>query len=112
MSKRGLEAEQLALDYLQRQGLTAVERNYRCRFGEIDLIMRDGQALVFVEVRLRASSSFGGAQESIDARKQRKLLAAARHYIGAQGRIPYCRFDAVLLNGDSRIEWIPNTFGE
>ncbi len=112
MTRRGLEAEELAFDYLRRQGLTGVERNYRCRFGEIDLIMRDGQTLVFVEVRMRASKAFGGAQESIDARKQRKLLAAARHYIGALGRIPDCRFDAVLLNGDSRVQWIRNAFGE
>ena len=112
MTRRGLEAEEMALDYLRHRGLTVVERNYRCRLGEIDLIMRDGQTLVFVEVRMRASSAFGGAQESIDARKQRKLLATARHYIGAQGRIPDCRFDAVLLNGDTEIQWIRNAFGE
>jgi putative endonuclease len=74
--------------------------------------MRDGQTLVFVEVRMRASDAFGGALESIDSRKQRKLLSAARHYIAAKGRIPDCRFDAVLLNGDSRVEWIRNAFGE
>ncbi|HUU73915.1 MAG TPA: YraN family protein [Burkholderiales bacterium] len=112
MTRRGLEAEELAFEYLRSQGLTAVERNYRCRLGEIDLIMRDGETLVFVEVRMRASSNFGGALESIDARKQRKLLSAARHYIGALGKIPNCRFDAVLLNGDNHIDWIPNAFGE
>ncbi len=112
MTRRGLEAEEMAFDYLRRQGMTAVERNYRCRFGEIDLIMREGQTLVFVEVRMRASNAFGGAEESIDARKQRKLLATARHYMGAQGTIPDCRFDAVLLNGDSDIQWIRNAFGE
>ena len=112
MSHRGQEAEEHAFEYLRRHGLTEVARNYRCRFGEIDLIMRDGQTLVFVEVRMRASSAFGGAQASIDARKQRKLLSAARHYIGSTGRIPDCRFDAVLLNGDTRIEWIRNAFGE
>jgi len=112
MTRRGLEAEELAFEYLRSQGLTAVERNYRCRLGEIDLIMRDGETLVFVEVRMRASSNFGGALESIDARKQRKLLSAARHYIGALGKTPNCRFDAVLLNGDNHIDWIPNAFGE
>jgi len=112
MSHGGREAEQLAFDYLRRHGLTKVERNYRCRFGEIDLIMRDGQTLVFVEVRMRASSSFGGARESIDKRKQRKLVSAAQHYIGSIGKIPDCRFDAVLLNGDSRVEWIKNAFGD
>ncbi len=112
MSRRGREAEQLAFEYLGRHGLTNVERNYRCRFGEIDLIMRDGQTLVFVEVRMRVSGSFGGARESIDTHKQRKLMAAARHYIGSTGKIPDCRFDAVLLNGDSQVEWIKNAFGE
>ena len=112
MTRRGREAEQQAFDYLRRHGLIEVERNYRCRFGEIDLIMRDGQTLVFVEVRKRASSAFGGAPASIDARKQHKLLVAARHYIGSKGKIPDCRFDAVLLNGDNRIEWIRNAFGE
>jgi len=112
MNRRGLEAEELAFDYLRRHGLTEVERNYRCRFGEIDLIMRDGHTLVFVEVRMRTSSAFGGASQSIDASKQRKLLSAARHYIGALGKIPDCRFDAVLLNGDSQIDWIRNAFGE
>ena len=112
MNRRGRDAEKQALEFLRRRGLSKVERNYRCRFGEIDLIMRDGQTLVFVEVRMRASSSFGGAGESIDAHKQRKLLSAARHYIGTLGKLPECRFDAVLLNGDTEVEWIKNAFGE
>jgi len=112
MTQRGREAEQQAFDYLCRHGLIEVARNYRCRFGEIDLIMRDGKTLVFVEVRKRTSSAFGGALASIDARKQKKLLVSARHYIGSTGNIPDCRFDAVLLNGDNRIEWIRNAFGE
>jgi putative endonuclease len=112
MNSRGQRAEQLAFEFLHRHGLTKVERNYRCRFGEIDLIMRDGQTLVFVEVRMRASRSFGGASESIDGHKQRKLLSAARHYISSLGKLPDCRFDAVLLNGDTEVEWIKNAFGE
>jgi putative endonuclease len=112
MTVRGQEAEELAYQYLRRHGLRAVERNYHCRLGEIDLIMQDGQTLVFVEVRMRSGRDFGGASESIDARKQRKLIAAAHHYIGAKGMIPNCRFDAVLLNGDTQIEWIRNAFGE
>ncbi len=112
MISGGREAEQLALEHLRRHGLSEVERNYRCRFGEIDLIMRDGPVLVFVEVRMRTSAAFGGAPASIDARKQRKLLSAARHYMSSTGRIPDCRFDAVLLNGDTCIEWIQNAFGE
>jgi putative endonuclease len=112
MIKRGREAEDTAFEYLRKKGLSEIERNYRCRFGEIDLIMRDDETVVFVEVRMRSSSRFGGAFESIDARKQKKLLTAARHYMAASGRIPDCRFDAVLLNGDSQIEWIRNAFGE
>ncbi|MGD2139376.1 MAG: YraN family protein [Burkholderiales bacterium] len=112
MNVRGREAEQRAFDFLRHHGLEKVERNYHCRFGEIDLIMRDDQTLVFVEVRQRASDSFGGARESITAQKQRKLLSAARHYIGSIGKIPECRFDAVLLNGDNKVEWIKNAFGE
>ncbi|NIO42085.1 MAG: YraN family protein [Burkholderiales bacterium] len=112
MSLPGEQAEALALDYLRLNGLAEVERNYRCRMGEIDLIMRDGEVLVFVEVRLRASDAFGGAGESIDARKRQKLLTTARHYLSSKGNIPLCRFDVVLLNGDSCIEWIQNAFGE
>jgi putative endonuclease len=74
--------------------------------------MRDGETVVFVEVRKRSSSRFGGALESIDAHKKKKLLATARHFIAARGDIPDCRFDAVLLNGDKRIEWIRDAFGE
>jgi putative endonuclease len=112
MIQRGREAEQLALDHLRRHGLREVERNYRCRFGEIDLIMRDGPVVVFVEVRMRTSSAFGGARASIDARKRHKLISAANHYIGSIGQIPICRFDVVLLNSDMCMEWIKNAFEE
>lgn len=111
---RGAEAEQLAAAFLQRQGLQLVESNYRCRFGEIDLICRDRDALVFVEVRLRGSEAFGGAAASITASKQHKLVLAARHYLLQQRTPPACRFDVVLLRGlrDNDIEWIRNAFGE
>jgi len=112
MTKRGEEAESFAFEYLCRHGLRPVTRNYSCRFGEIDLIMRDDEMLVFVEVRQRRSSSFGGAAASIDERKQSKLIAAARHYLGTTGGFQNCRFDAVLLNGDNCVEWIRDAFGE
>lgn len=112
MSAQGRKAEDAALNFLQRQGMRLLERNYRCRFGEIDLVMRDGRATVFVEVRMRASSAFGGAIESITAAKRTRLLAAARHYLSAHARLPQCRFDAVLLNGDGRLDWVKNAFGE
>src|SRR6476646_10229335 len=92
----GPAAETAALAFLERHGLELVERNWRCRFGEIDLVLRDGATLVFVEVRLRKDSRFGGAAESIDWHKRNRLLAAARLYLM---RCPNakCRFDAVLL---------------
>ncbi|MDR2196006.1 MAG: YraN family protein [Gallionellaceae bacterium] len=110
MTHRGEQAEQIAAEYLQRQGLAIVERNYRCRYGEIDLILRDGDTLVFAEVRLRSSGSFGGAAVSIDAAKQARLIRAAEHYLATQPRLPPCRFDAVLLSSLNDIEWIKNAF--
>jgi len=79
------------------QGLTIVGRNFRTRFGEIDLIARDGSTLVFVEVRLRTSSRFGGAAESITTAKRARLVAAAREYLGRTRGEPACRFDAILM---------------
>lgn len=112
MSSRGAQAEQLAADFLVQQGLRVVARNYRCRYGEIDLILHEGDTLVFVEVRLRSRNDFGGAAASIDSHKQRKLTLTAQHYLAQLPRTPPCRFDAVLLQstGES-LEWIKNAFG-
>jgi putative endonuclease len=113
MSARGEDAENLAAAFLQRAGLQLVARNYRCRFGEIDLIARDGKTLVFVEVRMRSSDRFGGAAGSITAAKRAKLSRAARHYLAGVARAPACRFDALLVNGrDNTIEWLKNAFEE
>ena len=113
MGARGEDAENLAAVYLQQAGLELVARNYRCRFGEIDLIARDGNALVFVEVRMRSSDRFGGAAASITAAKRAKLLRAARHYLAGVARAPACRFDALLVDGnDGAIEWLKNAFTE
>ena len=113
MSK-GEDAELYAASYLQNQHLTLLQQNYHCRFGEIDLIMRDNETLVFVEVRMRTSEAFGGAAASITASKQAKLLRTARHYIAELNTEPACRFDVVLLTGSDgkKIEWIKNAFGE
>ena len=108
---RGRDAEERAAEYLQSHGLKLVARNYHCRFGEIDLVMRDGNTLVFVEVRARRSSAYGGAAASITAAKREKLLAAARHYLSGRSPVPPCRFDAVLIEGEPpRIEWLRNAF--
>ena len=112
MARGGIEAEDLALDYLQRQGLRLKTRNYTCRLGEIDLVLEDGATVVFVEVRQRSSTAFGGAAESITARKRNKLIATARHYLAHERNLPACRFDAVLIDGDGHIEWIRDAFAE
>ena len=113
---RGDEAEQQALDYLLRQGLALVQRNYRvargphARGGEVDLILRarDG-TLVFVEVRARRSAAHGGAGSSVGAAKQRSLLLAARFYLSRLATPPPCRFDVVAIEG-GRIEWLQAAF--
>ncbi|MDR2710977.1 MAG: YraN family protein [Burkholderiales bacterium] len=96
--ERGREAETLAANFLTRQGLVVVARNVRNRYGEIDIIARDGETLVFVEVRLRGSAAFGGAVASISAQKQQRLWRAAQCYLAELGKEPPCRFDAVLLD--------------
>lgn len=112
MSFRGAKAEQIAAKFLQRQGLKLLQQNYRCRYGEIDLILQDGDTLVFAEVRLRSRNDFGGAAASIDTGKRSRLMRAARHYLAAAGTVPPCRFDAVLLQtlDEYNMEWIRNAF--
>ena len=103
----------MAVAFLEKRGLKIVERNYRCRLGEIDLIARDGSTTVFVEVRKRKSSAFGGAAASITAAKRMKLVRAAEHYISRFATPPQCRFDALLIEGEPpRIDWIRNAFDE
>lgn len=110
---RGREAERIAARHLENAGLCILECNYRCRFGEIDLIARDGDTLVFVEVRQRSHAGFGGAAASITVAKQRRLMAAARHYLAGLARTPDCRFDAVLLSSTKQPpEWLRNVMVE
>ena len=111
MNSGGRDAEDAALAWLTARGCRLETRNYRSRFGEIDLIVRDGPVLVFVEVRKRSSGAFGGAAASITATKRDKLLATARLYLAGLGREVPCRFDAVLLDGTGQIEWIRDAFG-
>ena len=108
---KGAAGERLAADHLQRHGLTLIERNFRVRGGEIDLICRDGRTTVFVEVRLRSRSNFGGAAASITATKQARLILAARHWLLRHGETP-CRFDCILLDGldPQNIEWLRDAF--
>jgi putative endonuclease len=105
----GSAAENSAADFLSRQGLSIVARNYRTRMGEIDLVARDGEVLVFVEVRLRSGDYYGGGAESIGARKQARIVAAARQYLSRLRREPPCRFDVVTLDS-GRPEWLRAAF--
>lgn len=108
----GKQSELWAAQYLQQQGLKLLAQNYRSHFGEIDLIMRQGDTVVFVEVRQRSNAGYGGAAGSIDSHKQHRLILTAQHYLAKQAHIPPCRFDAVLMDNaeGSNVEWIKNAF--
>jgi putative endonuclease len=113
-ARRGRAAEDAACAWLERHGLTLCARNYRCRFGEIDLIMQDGDGLVFVEVRSRARSDFGTPAETVNRAKQNRLRATAEHYLQQQrgaSRKP-CRFDIVAITGedDGHPQWLRDAF--
>jgi putative endonuclease len=110
----GRRGEEIALRYLARKGYQILERNYRCRYGEIDLIARDGDTLVFVEVKSRKSDIFGMPEESVGRAKQRKISTVALHYLTEKtlhGR--RARFDVVSIvttSGEEKITHIPDAF--
>lgn len=112
----GMAAEDRALAHLQDRGLRLVERNYQVARGpgrpggEIDLIMRDGQTLVFIEVRSRrAGSRHGGAAASVGAAKRARIIHAARHYLLRHPDPPPCRFDLVAIDGEA-LAWLQAAF--
>jgi len=110
----GSRGEKLALNFLKKQRFTLLEKNYHCRFGEIDLIMMDQSYLVFIEVRYRKSKEYGGALESIDQSKQDKLRRSAEFYLSnSNNRNTPCRFDILCLDGElnnPNYQWIKNAF--
>lgn len=108
---RGEWAERIALEHLRKAGLSLLRANFRCRGGEIDLVMRDADFLVFVEVRYRAREDFGGSIESIDERKRARVTLAAEYYLAGRGDMdePPCRFDVVCV-GPHGVEWIRDAF--
>ncbi len=112
--EQGRQGEEQALDFLHARGLALRARNYRCRRGEIDLIMAHRDALVFVEVRRRRSADFGGAAASIDRGKRQRLGACAERYLQEHpGHEGPCRFDVVAIEGEgpgARIHWIQGAF--
>jgi putative endonuclease len=112
MSNDGALAERWAAQHLQQHGLKLIEQNYRSRFGEIDMIMQDGDVLVFIEVRLRSNPAFGGAAASIDGHKQQRIVRTAQHYLATLKHVPLCRFDAVLMDDaqGKQVQWLKNAF--
>lgn len=115
---RGRQGEDLACRHLEAQGLRLLERNYRCRAGEIDLVMLDGGTLVLVEVRSRSTSNHGGAAATVGARKQQRFIRAARHLMLTRRdwRSLPVRFDVVAIDGgpagaaEPVVTWIRDAF--
>lgn len=113
--KRGNQAEQLACDYLQNKGLMLLTRNYGISAGEVDLIMRDDDTLVFIEVRYRKNADFGGAAASVTTKKQQRIIKAALSYQQQHAPQSSMRFDVVAIEGDNKensieINWIKSAF--
>ena len=112
----GRDAEGQALAHLQQQGLRLVAQNWLCKRGELDLVMLDGDTVVFVEVRYRRHAGWGGALESVDFRKQEKLILAAQWFLQSESKWSDspCRFDVVAINGDPgaapALNWLQHAF--
>ena len=110
--RAGDAAEDAAAKHLAAAGCRIVARNARYRDGEVDLVARERDVLVFVEVRMRVSLRFGGAAVSVNTLKQKRIARAAQHWLlGEYGeRWPACRFDVVTVDGSGTIEWIRDAF--
>ncbi len=111
----GRQAEKLALDHLEAHGLRKIATNFRCRMGEVDLVMRDGDCLVFAEVRFRNQNRYTSAAGSVDRHKQRKIIRTAAAFLGRHPQYSSCavRFDVVGLDqsGDQMsLRWIRDAF--
>ena len=115
-AETGKDAEQQALEHLQRQGLRLLAQNWLCKRGELDLVMLDGDTVVFVEVRYRKHAQWGGALASIDERKRQKLILAAQFFLQKEHRWADrpCRFDVVAMestpSGTADLTWLKNAF--
>jgi len=111
----GRRAEKMAFDHLKRQGLKEVARNFRCRMGEVDLVMMHDDCLVFAEVRFRNQNRYASAAGSVDRHKQRKILRTAAVFLGRHPQYSNCavRFDVVALDqsaDQSSLRWIRDAF--
>lgn len=116
---RGAKAEQAAARFLQQQGLQLLEKNFRCKSGELDIIFREGNTLVFVEVRYRRNIAYGYPAETVNRKKQKKLLTTAKYYLQIHAPHVQCRFDVIEVTlqhkaGKQRFEfnWIKNAFDQ
>ena len=112
----GRDAEDQALRHLQQHGLRLLAQNWLCKRGELDLVMLDGDTVVFVEVRYRKQTQWGGALDSVDARKQQKLILAAQFFLQRESRWANhpCRFDVVAIDSvpgaEPELNWLRNAF--
>lgn len=108
--RTGKQYEELAADYLRRQGVRILEQNYQTRTGEIDLIGREGDSLIFVEVKYRSNRKNGGPAEAVTGRKQQRIRRTAQYYLYCHryGDVP-CRFDVVSILGNE-VTWIQDAF--
>lgn len=110
----GFAAEEQVREFLLKQGMKSVVSNYSCKMGEIDLVMKDGACIVFIEVRARTSTAYGGALASVTSKKQQKLIKTALFYL-KQNKLNHdypVRFDVVSLEGRPyKINWVKNAFG-
>ncbi len=107
---RGESAEEQAHRFLIDKGLKPVSRNFRCKQGELDLIMTDKQTLVIVEVRFRKTDKYGSAAESVTRAKQVKIIAATHIYLASRKTDCPIRFDVIAISGNGTIDWIRNAF--
>lgn len=112
---RGESAEEQAHKFLINKGLKPVCRNFRCKQGELDLVMTDGQTLVIIEVRFRKTDQYGSAVESVTRTKQSRIIAATQFYLSSQSNLSQkvdrpIRFDVVAISGNGNIDWIKNAF--
>jgi len=109
---KGTEHERVAAQYLEKNGYVVLEQNYRCRYGELDIVARKQEMLVIAEVKFRSGSGCGDPAEAVDARKQRKICRVALDYLM---RHPWyqekpCRFDVICVYGDGEIRHIEDAF--
>lgn len=111
MNKREIGSfyENEVCDFLVSKGIEIIDRNYFCKFGEVDIIGREGDTLIFFEVKYRSSNRYGNPLEAIDIRKQKRIINCARFYTAYKYADLFIRFDAVGVIG-KEIEWIKNAF--